>query len=204
MFETMDRSRHHESAAVLVDAPHEIAYGVILVGTRGEVQHSNRLARNELQSATTLSVSDGCLHAVHEAQRRPLQDALVAARQSRRSLVRLGLGENARMFAVMPLGAPLATSVETVLILCSRPEPFEALTLTLFAKSVGLTGAEQTVLASLCGGLTAQDIANLQSLCVSTVRSHIGHIREKTGASSIRQVVSMVAALPPMVRRTLN
>ena len=37
------------------------------------------------------------------------------------------------------------------------------------------------------------------SVAVSTVRTQIGSIRIKTGASSIRELVRQVAVLPPLV-----
>jgi DNA-binding CsgD family transcriptional regulator len=43
------------------------------------------------------------------------------------------------------------------------------------------------------------EIAQRQSVAVSTVRTQIGSIRAKTGAGSIRELVRQVAVLPPLV-----
>jgi DNA-binding CsgD family transcriptional regulator len=55
------------------------------------------------------------------------------------------------------------------------------------------------VLEHLCGGVRPTEIAQRQGVAVSTVRTQIGSIRAKTGATSIRELVRQVAVLPPLV-----
>ena len=43
------------------------------------------------------------------------------------------------------------------------------------------------------------EIASRAGVAVSTVRTQIGSIRSKTGATSIRELVRQVAVLPPLV-----
>jgi len=42
------------------------------------------------------------------------------------------------------------------------------------------------------------DIAEKLGVALSTVRTHIGTIRAKTGASSVKELLHRVAQLPPM------
>jgi len=45
----------------------------------------------------------------------------------------------------------------------------------------------------------AEEIAGLQGICVSTVRTHIKSVREKTGANSVREIVHRLARMPQVV-----
>ena len=91
------------------------------------------------------------------------------------------------------------------------PEPLRALaalgrlrrfrkgTVILHEGTRGLTPTETRVLELLCSGVPPARIAELQGVRISTIRTQIGGIRTKTGGRSIRDVVNMVALLPPMV-----
>jgi DNA-binding CsgD family transcriptional regulator len=79
----------------------------------------------------------------------------------------------------------------------------ESLSIHGFARSYGLTGAETRVLVALCGGLPPMEVAHQTGVAISTVRSQIISIRQKTGATSIRALVRQVAVLPP-VKSTLR
>jgi DNA-binding CsgD family transcriptional regulator len=67
-----------------------------------------------------------------------------------------------------------------------------------FARCHGLTSAETAVLQALCDGLDPMEIARHNGVAVCTVRSQIGSVRAKTGAGSIRELLSRIAALPPL------
>lgn len=186
--------------AALARLLHEIGYGVMLVEADGRVAYANRLATTEMHASRTLAEVDGRLTTAHAAQKRALAEALASAIAGRYSLLELGVGSDARMFVVMPLAAGDAPT-DAALVLCSRPDAIESLTVAMYAKAVGLTAAEQAVLAGLCGGLAVSDIANRQSVQVSTVRTHVSRIREKTGARTVLQVIRRMSMLPPVLSR---
>jgi DNA-binding CsgD family transcriptional regulator len=174
----------------------EIGQGVLLVDGRGALRFANRQGQAELNSGTTLVDDNGHLTTVHTAQREQLARALSDAFMGQRSLMEFGIAPHARMHAVVPL-----PSGHHVLVLCGKRDPVESLTLTLFAKAIGLTSAERVVLADLCHGHAAQDIASRQAVCLSTVRTHIGRIREKTGTRTMLQVLRKVTTLPSIMQR---
>jgi DNA-binding CsgD family transcriptional regulator len=64
------------------------------------------------------------------------------------------------------------------------------------------------VLERMLAQLTAQqrpiDIARGLCVALSTVRSHIASIRSKTGASSIRELIQLMARLPPLTGHLLH
>jgi DNA-binding CsgD family transcriptional regulator len=75
----------------------------------------------------------------------------------------------------------------------------EDLSLQCFARSHELTAAETRVLAALGRGVAPAEIAREQGVKISTVRTQISAIRQKTGTSTITALVRLVAGLPPMV-----
>ena len=113
----------------------------------------------------------------------------------------LALGEEpARVrVAVVPLGDASPGSMAPTLLMLGRSTVCEELSIQCFALSHRLTPAETQVLVRLCRGDSPAAIARRQDVALSTVRSHVGSIRAKTGAASIRALCEQVALLPPMV-----
>ena len=72
--------------------------------------------------------------------------------------------------------------------------------ITLFAHEKGLTGAEGQVLARVCEGMRPQQIAVCQGVQISTVRTQLRSIRQKTASDSVRELIEMVSVLPPLAR----
>jgi len=58
---------------------------------------------------------------------------------------------------------------------------------------------EQQVLAALCDGQRAKEIAVRLAIGEATVRTHVNNIKTKTGCASIVDIVKQVSRLPPMV-----
>ena len=75
----------------------------------------------------------------------------------------------------------------------------ERISVQWFAQAHGLTPAESQVLELLCDGLDPRAIASANGVRMTTVRTHVGKIREKTGAACIRALIQQVATLPPIV-----
>ncbi len=76
---------------------------------------------------------------------------------------------------------------------------FQELSAQWFARSHGLTAAELDVLREVCVGSSPTEIAQRQGVAISTIRTHIGSIRAKTGASNMTALTRQVAMLPPIV-----
>ena len=74
---------------------------------------------------------------------------------------------------------------------------------------VGESGSGKTTIGRAVLGLVrpsggsirfeSREIAGLQGICLSTVRTHIKNVRQKTGSSSIREVVHRVSRMPQIV-----
>lgn len=172
----------------------EVDYGIVLVRVDGRVLHLNHQARRRLEAGFALKLLGPQLVATDPHQAIAFGDALRAAgERGMRRLVGVGRGDVPQHVAVVPVEPGVAA------VLLGKTSVCEDLALQHFARTHDLTPAETRVLAALGAGLAPADIAHEQRVKLSTVRTQIGAIREKTGAASITALVRLVAALPPMV-----
>jgi DNA-binding CsgD family transcriptional regulator len=177
----------------------EIDHGLLLLDGQGNVRLLNHRARLELDDRHPLQLEAGHLRARLRAEDLALAEALAAAQRGQRRLLTLGEGEQCVSAAVVPIGADALGGGPATMLLLGKRLVCENLTVQGFARSRKLTPAETRVLEALCAGVPPAQIAEQQGVRISTVRTQIGCLREKTGARSIRALVRMVAVLPPMV-----
>ena len=172
----------------------EIDYGMLLLADTSHVVHVNHAARVELDGEHPLQLLGRELRARHAHDVAPLHTALHnAATRGLRKLLALGAGAQRISASVVPLGEA------TTLLILSKRQVCESLSVQGFARSHGLTPAETRVLVALCQGVPPGEIAADLGVGIATVRSQIGSIRQKTGAASIRSLVRQVAVLPPLM-----
>jgi DNA-binding CsgD family transcriptional regulator len=177
----------------------EIDYGLVLLDAQGKLLHANHAARAELDAEHPLQLLGWELLPRTLKDQQALHEALEAASQrALRRLLTLGEGAGRCSVAVVPLAAPQG-SAGAVLLVLSKRQMCEALSVQWFARTHKLTQTESRVLAALCNGVAPSAIASEHQVGIATVRTQIGSIREKTGATSIRDLVSKVAVLPPLV-----
>jgi DNA-binding CsgD family transcriptional regulator len=200
----------HDSVGWLTRMLDEIDYGMLLVTADAKVTYLNHAARLELDGQHPLQLSDRRLGANSPPDLAPLYEALADAQRGLRRLLTLGAGRQQVSISVVPLHDTAqagdshtcrtndSPSAVTLLVLGKR-QVCEQLSVQGFARSHHLTPAETRVLEGLCGGLRPSTIAADAGVAVSTVRTQIGSIRAKTGASSIRELARRVAVLPPLV-----
>lgn len=176
----------------------ELAYGVLLVTPKGHLLHANVAARHELAGHKVLTLHEGRVQAADAAQARLLVQALAKAETGRRSLVALRAHAARLSVAVVPLRSERAGEAAVVALILSRASVCDAVMLCLFARAHGLTPSEEQVLAILCQGFSAPEIAVQLKVAVSTVRSHIRALCAKTHSNGVRALVGQVAVLPPI------
>lgn len=187
-------------ASMMARVLDEIDHGLVLVDLTGRILHANHPARRELAAARALRSVDGMLCTGDPLWQPRLRQALKDAERDCRSIVELEHAGETLSLAFIPLAAlPGSDAIDTVLIMCSRRAGCEMLTMQMFARAKRLTKAEQSVLEQLCAGQRAEEIAGLQGIRLSTVRTHIKNVRQKTGSSSIREVVHRVSRMPQIV-----
>jgi DNA-binding CsgD family transcriptional regulator len=196
------------SIEALVCVLDEIDYGIIIVDVNRYICHANHLARHEMRMQRALSDVGQTLCAADRNQSAQLSQAISNAGNGHRSMLNLGDAEHGISVVCVPLLRAVehdTGAVAEILLVCGKRQPCDNLTMQFFARSRKLSAGEETVLHGLCAGLKAEEIACQNGVRESTVRSQITSIRRKTGTSSTRQLVNLVASLPPMVsalRRT--
>ncbi|SEL21325.1 DNA-binding transcriptional regulator, CsgD family [Roseateles sp. YR242] len=173
-----------------------IDLGVCLVGAGGRLVYANCTARDQLGPEAPVQLVDGQVSAVQRPDQQRLEQALQDAQQrSLRHLICLGRGAQRLSLSVLPMVDGVQT--HAMLVLGKRNLCGE-LPMLAFSREHQLTAAEQGVLQALCEGLQPQEIAQRHGVAISTVRTQIASVRAKTATESIRELVSMVAQLPPM------
>jgi DNA-binding CsgD family transcriptional regulator len=176
----------------------ELDYGIVLLSEQMRVVYCNRAARRELDGAWPIRLAGDslCVAAADESR---LYAALRAASQKGlRSMVTLRAADGACAVAVVPMPRCDGPQQASVLLMLGRRQVCEALSAHGFANGLGLTPAEREVLSHLSSQRKPTDIAKALCVALSTVRSHIASIRAKSGAASIRDLVELLARLPPL------
>ena len=181
----------------------EIDYGMLLVSADAQVVYLNHTARLELDGEHPLQMQGSSLRAHRPQDVAPLYDALASAQRGLRKLVTFGVDAHRVSISVVPLPSATGQRHEdlrpTTLLVLGKRQVCEQLSVQGYARSMHLTPTETRVLELLCLGVRPTQLARQQNVAVSTVRTQIGSIRNKTGASSISDLVRQVAVLPPML-----
>ncbi|MDR6534824.1 LuxR C-terminal-related transcriptional regulator [Variovorax soli] len=187
-------------AGLLARVLDEMDHGLLLVDLGGRILHANQPGRRELVGGRALRDVEGVLSAAQPAWQAKLRQALKDAERDCRSIVEFDPEGGTLSLAFVPLAVPYGgAAVDAVLIICSRRSNCETLTVQMFARAKRLTPAEQAVLTQLCAGRGAQEIACEQGIRVSTVRTHIKNVRQKTGRGSVREIVRELSRMPQIV-----
>lgn len=185
---------------LLIGALDEVGYGLVLFDADGEVRWANRVALRSLRCSSTLRLDRQRLMAYAADDGRVLQRAMAAALQGRRTMTRIGRGEGVTMLALVPLPASAnADGGPCAMLVMSRRDQCEPLSLQFFASEHKLTRAEASVLEALSRGNAPSQVAASGRVELSTVRSQISSVREKTGAASVNHLLRILACLPPLV-----
>jgi DNA-binding CsgD family transcriptional regulator len=186
---------------MLTGALDELDYGLLILDAAGRLMQANQMGYHhctELHGSCRLQ--DGQLHTRSATDDPVLQRALMQAAEGRRSLLKLGEGTHVETVAVVPLTSPLGGRADgAILLVFGKLQVCEALSVEHFARVHNLTHAEGMVLTALCNGDEPSAIAQRFGVAVSTVRTQIASVRQKTQAASIRDLVRQVAMLPPIV-----
>jgi DNA-binding CsgD family transcriptional regulator len=210
--ERLDRPRADPSAPpeahstqwllhMLTGALDELDYGLLILDASGQLMQANQMGHQHCTAQHgSCRLQDGQLHARASADEPVLLRALTQAASGRRSLLKLGEGPHVETVAVVPLSNPLDGCTDgAILLVFGKQQVCEALSVEHFARVHNLTHAEGMVLTALCSGDDPSGIARRFGVAVSTVRTQIASVRQKTQATSIRDLVRQVAMLPPIV-----
>lgn len=179
----------------------ELDYGIVLLLDRSPAC-VNRVARQQLaEPGCPLRWSDGrlCpLRADDEARWAAALDAGDAG--GRRQILTLRGEGHELPLAIVPIdGQEGGGSRRALLVLMAKRDLCSQLSTDWFCRVHGLTPAESKVLADLIAGHLPRAIAQRNGVALSTVRTQIANLRDKTATRGIRELLLAAATLPPVV-----
>ena len=122
---------------------------------------------------------------------------LAACSRGLRRLV--ALGGSQCVLALIGVAGAAPGAEQPCLLLAQRAAACERLSLAMFARQHALTSAETRVLQGLADGHSPEAIGLQLGVRITTVRTHIVHLRAKTSAGSLRELMQCLATLPPIV-----
>jgi DNA-binding CsgD family transcriptional regulator len=186
------------SAGLLSLLMDELACAIMVVTHEGQVVQSNSAARTGLAHSRLLKTSGVVWLLLEPDQATAMQQAFARAAAGVRSLLTLTGDAAPLTLAVIPLAGQTTEPVRVGLVF-ARASVHEPMMLGFFARSHGLTPTEEQVLAYLCQGDKASDIAAHMKVAVSTIRTHVRNLCTKTRSCGIRELVNRVAVLPPIM-----
>ena len=189
----------------------ELAYGLIVVDANRQVVHINRAARGALAREQRLRVRGRALEAWRERDAKVFADAMHRAFSGRRAAMRIGeskgstQGTTQGSIILVPLPAPVSigtlntSQVGHIALVFERAACAESLSIAFYAQNHGLTSGEERVLRALNEDQSVGEVASTLGTAISTIRTHVNHIREKTGARSLRALVANLRSVPPLM-----
>ncbi len=176
----------------------ELACGILLLTGAGRIRYTNRSARHALATTAAFCPSNEIFSLRDSAANDALHSALYACGKGKRTMLSARNGtQNDVSVAVVPIVLHEDSDVVALLTL-GKCQSFSDLSLQFFGKSHQLTLAETRTLQGLCQGILCKEIANQAGVAVSTVRTHVRSILQKTEARGIRGIVGMVNSMAPM------
>ncbi len=181
----------------------ELAYGLIVVDNGRQVTHINRAGRAVLAREQCLRVAGRALSAWFDRDALAFSNAVNKAFQGKRGILRIGASGGSILLVPLPGHASekgiSPSGIGHVALVFERSPCAESLSIAFFAQSHRLTGSEERVLHALSSNESITKVAKTLNSAASTVRTHLNHIREKTGAGSLRALVASVKSMPPLM-----
>lgn len=200
MNSSVNTDANDASKCLLLRVLDALDYGLMLVSDTGKLRFANRVAQGECARTQCMRLEAGFVQAVQDRDNKALQKAMMAASAGRRSMVTTRSRDSVLSIGIVPVDKNLDRSrCPAILLVFSRSKMCEPLSVEFFAREHRVTMAEEAVLRGLCNGMPPAEIANHCGVALSTVRTQIGSLRQKTESKSIGELLRMVAVLPPIV-----
>jgi DNA-binding CsgD family transcriptional regulator len=182
--------------AWVIDA---VDIGLMLVARDGRMRLANRAALRHCGAGRACRLADGIVRPSIAGEDAAFRRALADAALGRRSLLTLGPREDLTPIAFVPAARGREPDAPDALLVFGKREMCAPLSVHFFAREHGVTSAESAVLAALCNGATPRQIASERGIALSTVRTQIQNIRQKTGARNISDLLRVASRLPPLM-----
>ena len=181
------------NAVALAEVIDSLSAGVFVVGTDGVIVHANVQARAILASNDMLRAVSGRLMAIDPRINPVLRGALIAATlEDTGSALSLTSRDGMRhLVQVLPLRA---SGRRAAAVFVARATFETSSCGDVIRCAYHLTPAELRVLFAIVDFGGVPEVAAALGIANSTVRTHVGHLFRKTGASRQADLVKLVAA----------
>ena len=184
---------------VLLSLFDQIDYPAIVLSADQRLIYANADGASALQSGGTLQLRDEHVIVVDRTQELVWGKALRDCARGRRRHVSLGSREHSVPVAVSPLSTPDEPPQGGLnIVVFGRVSPCQRASLQAYAKALGMTASEVRVAIGLLGGASPEEIATAHQVSISTVRTQIRCLLEKSGSSTVRALLLKLASLPPL------
>lgn len=174
-----------------------LSLGLVLVDADARVLHANQAAQALCKAGAPIALN-GRSMVLTPAHRQQLDVALRGAQRRQWAMVVLRLGAQRLSVGVVPMASDaVQPGLTAMLVIAPQSQP-SSLALQFFCQTHHLTNMEGKVLVALCHGQKPSQIAAAGRVAISTVRTQVAAIREKTQTNSVSHLLQLVGALPPM------
>ena len=178
--------------------------GVLLVDGSGKVRFANRAAEEVLADGACLRVSGGVVHAARSDETSALHrtiassvDTAAHGAETTTSRVRLSRGDERRPLSVLvvplrPQAPWMRLYQPSAILFVSDPERDVAIRSEHLRDEFGLTRAEAALTLEILAGRGLQVAADRLQITLTTARTHLAHVFEKTGTSRQAELVRLI------------
>jgi DNA-binding CsgD family transcriptional regulator/PAS domain-containing protein len=198
--------------ARMAEALDALKCGVVLTDGSSAILHANSAAERMFRHGWSVQSARGMLAAKLPAAAKELRTAIKLAAQDESALgmsglaIRLSEHDEAPVFAhVLPLtGGELRAGLEpeAVAAVFIGAAQDEAEAAQAMASAYGLTPAETRLLESLLAGHTLTETATALGIAMTTAKTHLDNIFQKTGVNRQAELIRLAArAAPPVASR---
>jgi DNA-binding CsgD family transcriptional regulator len=198
----------------------QLSHGIVAVDAHLQLLYANATARATLTCANLLRQSrdqlEGCSPKNHKALEQLVRYAFIQGHAFAKLDGTSPIGANADAMCIAASAHETDTlpaqftrvrnrapghsikQMKVVLLVMQRPADAHGYVAEQFAQVHQLTAAESAVLTQLMHTQHAPTVARRMRLATSTVRTHIRKIFDKTGVSSMSQLIGRLATMPPL------
>ncbi len=205
MLETIRQGRAAQQTAFGAYAAilDQLDFVLIVLSAKNEVVFANQSAREMLEHHPIFTILNE-IFTVIGPQKPVFENAFCAALMGEKTMIQLRTDVGAELVSMtqMPSQNPGDRALNVLLTLGRRPSGGLA-ALGLFSQALALTRNEEAILLKLYAGDSPAEIAKHRNVAITTVRSHIRGILQKSECDSIRDLLAMLAKLPPAPRAEL-
>ena len=196
---TIERTRMEEA----LDA---LKCGVVFIGHDGIILHANRAAEQMLMEGYPIQSAQGMLGAAAQAATEELHAAVTHSARNEVVIGKAGMAirltkpDEPPIFAhVLPMnGGARRTRIQPEVVAAVFVAAWDVRDeATAVAEVFGLTPAELRVLASLLAGRTLSETAGVLGVAITTAKTHLESIFQKTGVSRQPELAALARRVAP-------